>query len=127
MRTCPRSDHVYVENCPSLLREPCGTRTYTMRKKYSFQCQTWRNTVCSIYKAWKGCETFHSKGEDKTPSEIDALDCVTKSVFGVIKFFDAGKPPIIRQIITGSGRTELCAGSTIHTRYWFRPRNIKRA
>ena len=39
----------------------------------------------------------HFTAKEKTPSEIDALDCVTKSVFSVIKFLDAGKHPIIRQ------------------------------
>jgi hypothetical protein len=39
----------------------------------------------------------HFTAREKTPSEIDEFDCVTKSVFGVIKFFDAGKQLIIRQ------------------------------
>jgi hypothetical protein len=69
---------------------------------------------------------FRAKEMRKHQAKSMHLTALWK-VYCAIKLFDAGKHPIIRLNNYRLRRRELCAGSTIHTRYWFRHRNIKRA
>jgi hypothetical protein len=76
----------HAEHAPTL----CGKNT-------AFSARPGGTQVVATTRLERVARHFTAKEKRKHQANSMHLTCVTKSVFGVIKFFDAGKHPIIRQ------------------------------